>query len=195
MKRNIYFTFLIGTFVFLAANQAFSQTTAQLKFGCQVKQYNLSDERYQRVYGSGTVMPSLSLSFGKRLYEFRLETEFFRKTGNMTVTREEVKLSITPIIVGGRFKFFNFKLKPYIGAGIGFYVYKESLPERFEEVSGVSEGFHAELGLDYSLSNRISFNFNVRFITAKIKDTEVNLGGISIGFGAAYNFLKNKNQS
>jgi hypothetical protein len=189
MYKKRYLLFFLALLL-CVIRPVFSQSIKQLKIEAQVKLYNLSDERYKKVYGSGSVIPNFSMTYGGGLFEIKAETEYFKKQGKMTLSGEEVTLVIFPISFGTRFKFLKSKFKPFIGAGIGLYRYKETLPPRLDDVSGSTVGFYAEIGFYFMTFKKIDIDLNAKFISAKVKNTEVNLGGLSIGFGIAFNLLR-----
>ena len=164
-KRTVLIVALIA---FFAVKPALSKSKTILKVEGQAKFYKLSNELYKEVYGSGSVMPAISLAFGNNHYEVRAETGLFNKTGAMTKSKESVKLRINPITIGARIKFLKTKLRPYIGAGVGLYLYKETLPARFESVSDSTMGFHGEGGFCFALSRKIDIDLNFRLYLGKI---------------------------
>ena len=184
------FVLLFFVFSISVNSPVFSQSKKQLQIEVQAKLYNLSDERYKEVYGSGSVIPHLSFAYGSGLFEIRAETEYFKKTGEMTLSADEVILVIFPVSLGTRFRFFKWKFTPFIGAGIGIYMYKETVPPRLDGVSGSTLGIHAEVGFNFSAIKKIDFSLNARIISAKVKNTEVNLGGFCVEFGLAFNLLR-----
>ena len=188
IKKKYLLLFLALSLI--VSGPVFSQSKKQLKIEAQVKLFNLSDERYKEVYGSGSIIPNLSLTYGSGLFEIRAETEFFNKIGEMTLSQDEVKLVIFPICLGTRFKFSQLKIKPFIGAGLGYYKYEETLPPRLDNVSGSTIGFHAEIGFYFVATKKIDIDLNVRLISAKVRNSEVNLGGLCIGFGFVFNLLR-----
>ena len=183
------FVLLFFVFSISVNSPVFSQSKKQLQIEVQAKLYNLSDERYKTVYGSGSVIPHLSFAYVCGLFEIRAETEYFKKTGKMTLSADEVILVIFPVTLGTRFRFFKSRYTPFIGAGVGIYMYKETVPPRLDSVSGSTLGVHTEVGFSFLVIRKIDINLNVRLISAKVKNTEVNLGGFCFGFGLAYNVL------
>jgi opacity protein-like surface antigen len=159
--------------------------------GFSLNYYSPNDSFYKDTYGKGNFMFGGSLSYKTKIrLEFRAEVNYFRDKGEMTVTKEEIKFTIVPIVLGLRFKIIDKNLSPYLGAGIDFYSYKEKYPERFEDVSESTTGFHAEIGSYMNITPRIHLDLNVRYIKADAEsfDEKIKLGGLKAGIGIGYSF-------
>ena len=96
----------------------------------------------------------------------------------MTYTKEETKLKIIPVELGARYliKVGNgCSLFPYIGAGAGYYMYKE------ENVIGTVDekkiGFFAEGGLRFYLMSSFFIDAKVKNVFLKVDDLQ--LGGFA----------------
>src|SRR4030066_2338975 len=78
---------------------------------------------YRDTYGSGNLIYDASLSYDLlRNLEIRGEVGYFRDKGETTLTREEIKFSMIPVVIGIRAKLVKIKkLSPYLGAGVDFY--------------------------------------------------------------------------
>ena len=82
----------------------------------------------------------------------------------MTLSKEEITYTLTPIVAGLRFRVFDTKrISPYLGAGIDFCSYKEKVPERFGgDITGSKTGIHGEIGAYVHLSRKFQIDVNVR---------------------------------
>jgi opacity protein-like surface antigen len=164
----------------------------KLKAGASLNYYMLNNSIFKETYGRGDLMFGASLGYEViRKLELRAEISFFQPKGKMTLTKESIKLSILPVIAGVRFRFMDAgRWSPYVGGGAGSYSYKETLPERFGDVSGSTSGIHFEAGSYLRLSDLVFLDINARYILAKDKpfSETVKLGGIRFGVGAGFQF-------
>ena len=164
---------------------------------CAVKKFSLSvgagmrsfsEQLYKDIYDSSGVTYNVDLGFkfGKSLEAF-LHTDYFSKTGELTYTKEETKLKIIPVELGARYliKVGNgCSLFPYIGAGAGYYMYKE------ENVIGTVDekkiGFFAEGGLRFYLMSSFFIDAKVKNVFLKVDDLQLGgfafMGAIGISF-------------
>jgi len=154
--------------------------------------YAVTDSLFKDIYGSGNLMFGGSLSYEVigRL-ELRAEAHYFREQGNMTLTEEDIKLTLMPIILGMRFQFIKLStFSPYVGAGVDFYSYKEDVPNRLEDVSESTIGFHAEAGSYLNITRKFYVDLNFRYIKADAKpfDETIKLGGVRTGVGFGFRF-------
>jgi hypothetical protein len=177
--------------------------TSNMGVGAYAGMYFMQDEVFQEAYGK------MGLGFGGQ-YFFQLPLKapsmvdfwlgFFTmsKTGAMTFTEEEIKFSLTQTSVAVRYNYKTNKFTLFVGPGIDYIIYKETLPEGFEnnETNGSILGFHAQAGammdlLD-SLAVHVFAKYNIAKATETIINTEeeytVNLGGIQWGIGLIYRF-------
>lgn len=188
MKKII--VLFTGLFIFMSlSHPAFSQ---RFKAGGALNYYTVTDSIYKDIYGSGNLMFGGSLSYEvlKKL-EIRAEANYFKQKGEMTISQEDITLTIMPIVLGARIRFIELnKLSFYLGAGIDFYSYKEELPDRFEDVSESTTGYHLEAGTYLNIFQRVYLDVNFRYIKAdtKLFDETIKLGGIRTGIGIGLQF-------
>ncbi len=154
--------------------------------------YSVNDSIYKDTYGNGNLMcgGSFSLRIVKKL-EVRAGAYYFRDLGEMTITEEEIKFVLIPIELSLRYIIIGTnRIIPYIGAGVDLCFYKESLPERFQEVSEATVGFHAEIGTYVSLFRGFQLDINARYLKADVEPFEekIGLGGPRVGIGFEYRF-------
>ena len=177
--------------------------TSNMGVGAYAGMYFMQDEVFQEAYGK------MGLGFGGQ-YFFQLPLKapsmvdfwlgFFTmsKTGAMTFTEEEIKFSLTQTSVAVRYNYKTNKFTLFVGPGIDYIIYKETLPEDFEnnETNGSILGFHVQAGAMMDLLDSLAVNvfakYNIAKSTETIINTEeeytVNLGGIQWGIGIIYRF-------
>ncbi|HEX9826032.1 MAG TPA: outer membrane beta-barrel protein [Flavobacteriaceae bacterium] len=99
---------------------------------------------------------------------------------------EEFKTNSFAVFSGATYFFKTDKLAPYVGAGVGFLSVSEG-DEDFDKYSGI--GFNVRGGLAYFLSDSVSVNLGVDFISAKLSNKEESDFKIkSNTFGGAIGF-------
>jgi opacity protein-like surface antigen len=178
--------------IFSIIVMALPASSAQIRIGGAANYFMPSDSAYKDLYGRGGLTPagSLSLELMRRL-ELRAEVGFFQDSGQMSLTREDIKLKLTTAVLGVRYRFIESRmLSPYAGVGVAVISYKEEVPPRLASVSKSTTGFEAEAGTYVNVTARFFLDLNFRYLSAEAKPlTEsVKLGGIRFGIGVGYKF-------
>lgn len=167
-----------------------SASAEKYRFGGSLGYYAVSDSTYKNTYGSGNFMYGGFISYDLlKILELRGEIGYFKDSGKMTLTKEKIEFSIIPLVLGTRVKLAEIKnLKPYAGAGIDFYSFKEKA--RLGDTSDSTFGFHVEAGAYIGLLWRLYFDLNLRYVKADAKpyDEEIRLGGLKTGIGVGLSF-------
>ncbi|MEA3420870.1 MAG: outer membrane beta-barrel protein [Acidobacteriota bacterium] len=152
--------------------------------------YSIADSIFKDTYGSGNLMYGGSLSHDLwRNFELRGEVGYFKDRGETTLTKEEIKFSIIPVVIGVRVKLIEIKkLNLYLGAGVDIYSFKESAP--IGDTSDSTTGYHVEGGSYIALGQRFYIDLNLRYIKADARpyDETIKLGGHRVGIGVGYSF-------
>jgi opacity protein-like surface antigen len=158
--------------------------------GGSVGYYSVLDSIYRDTYGSGNLMYGVFLGCDlMRNFELRGEVGYLKDKGEMTLTKEEIKFSIIPVVLGVRIKLAEIKnLSPYLGAGIDFIFFKEKA--RIGDTSDSTTGYHVEGGSCISLGRGFTIDLNLRYVKADAKpyDETMKLGGFRVGIGGSYSF-------
>lgn len=161
-----------------------------LRVGGSIGYYSVADSIYRDTYGSGNLIYDVSLSYDLwRNFEIRGEVSYFKDRGEMTLTQEEIKFSMIPVVIGLRVKLVQIKkLSPYLGTGIDFYSFKERA--RLGDTSDSTVGFHIEGGTYIALGQKFRLDFNLRYVKADAQpfDETIKLGGWRAGVGVGYSF-------
>jgi opacity protein-like surface antigen len=186
MKKSILFLLAL----FLVSSSSYQCWAGSFKVGASVNYYAISDSIFKELYKSGGMMFSGFLSYSYKMFELRTEFNTFQLNGNMSLTKEEITFSMTPIVVGLRAVLFNRTVSPYLGGGFNYCLYKEELPARFEPVSESVIGFHFEAGSYFYMTKGLHLDFNVRYtnLNAESFEGDVKIGGIRAGLGVGYRF-------
>ena len=180
---------LIFIFLLVFTSQSFAD---KFKLAGTLGYYSVSDSIYKETYSSGNLMFGAYLNYELfRFLEVMAEASFYQDKGEMTLTKEEIKFTITPLVLAIRGKLPNMKtVTPYLGVGLEYFLYKEALPDRFEDVSESTVGFHVEAGLYLNILKSLFLDLNFRYIQADTKpfDETIKLGGWRAGLGIGFQF-------
>lgn len=147
-----------------------------------------SDADFKSIYGGGWMFGAeITVGFGAGLDAW-LSGDYFAKTGSLTFTKEETKLTLIPIGVGLRYKFLKGWVKPYLGAGARYYLYKESNIIGTVNKGGI--GFLGKLGVNLEFTPSLMFDVFAGYSVCKMKpaDFEIGVGGLEFGAGLGYVF-------
>ncbi len=185
MKKAICIVLVFLLMVALSQQEARAQNFG---VGLQVRGHFPTDPLYKDLYGSG------SLAFGgffsallKPWLELIAEANFFQDKGAMSLTQEEISLTIQQYGGGLRINFLNTKLvRAYTGVQLGSFRVKEDVPERLEDFSESNMGFILEGGAYLKLSSKFHLDLNVQYL--KLDVEERNLGGPRVGVGLKFRF-------
>ncbi len=147
---------------------------------------NFSESLYKDVYGDSGMSYNLDLGVkvGKSLEAF-LHTDYFKKDGELTYTKEKTTMKIIPVELGARYliklnKQCKPKLFPYLGAGAGYYMVKEENP--ISTFDKKSFGFFIEGGLRFYLVGSFFIDAKIKDVFLKAKNDQgrnINTGGFT----------------
>ena len=159
-----------------------------LKGIVNVSYFSPSDEVYRDIYGGGLMLGGeVSLPVWQN-FEVWLGMNIFGRKGEMTYTKEEIKLKIFPLIAGVRYIYLlNEKVNIYGGLGAAYFFYNEEIPA-LGNISQGSLGVVMKAGGWIHLTEKIFVNVFVDYSSCKVNpaDYDVNIGGIAIGIGLGY---------
>ena len=162
----------------------------ELRVGGLMGYYSLTGSIYRETYGPGNFCAAASLAYDLiKSLEIRGEVGFFKDTGEMTLTREEIRFSMLPVVIGMRVKPVAIRrLCPYFGAGVDFCFFKERA--RLGDTTDSTTGFHVEAGSYVALGRGFHLDINGRYVKANAKplDETIELGGWRFGIGVSYAF-------
>ena len=176
--------------IFVAAVILFSGLGQALDFTIELKgQYFFpSEEAFRDIYGGGLMYGGeLSIRIWKGLGVW-LGGGYLSREGELTFTKEETNLEIIPL--GGGLK-YTLAVKPfqlYLGAGLNYYLYKESNP--IGDVSDRGLGYTARIGSYIKVIKGflIDLYLNYSYCQLLPADFEINIGGLEAGIGIGYSF-------
>lgn len=189
-KMRKIITIVLYLFLFLVLP---NHARGDMGIGLGAYYYHITDSSYKEIYREGNLMfnSTLSVVFTKK-WEGRIEISYFQKKGKSTLKDESVKLVLTPVFAGLRFRIVDTsQVSPYLGAGIDYFLYKEEVPQSFgDDVSDSTIGFHAEAGVYFHMGKNFLLDINFRYVKADAKPFEekVGIGGLRAGVGLEYRF-------
>ena len=188
MRKKVLFCLFV-TVLFVFNSYSFAD---KFKLAGTLSYYSVSDPIYKDTYGSGNLMFGAYLNYELfRFLEVMAEANLCQDKGEMTLTKEEIKFTITPLVFAVRGKLPNMKIAaPFLGVGLEYFLYKEDLPDRFEDVSESTVGFHVEGGIYVKVLKSLFLDLNLRYIKADAKpfDETIKLGGLRAGLGIGFQF-------
>ena len=184
MKKVIFILiFFIGTCFMNAGDNTFSLTV-----GAGMR-YVAEKDLFEEVYGDSHLAYSVDLGykFGKSLQLF-FHSDYLSVKGELTYTKEETTLTIIPLELGLRYQLGQKKLFPYIGAGAGYYMYKEDNP--IDTVDEKQFGFFGEGGLKFYFVKSFFLDLKVKYVSLKVdgEEGDINIGGMALIGGVGISF-------
>ena len=118
-----------------------------------------------------------------------LEGSYRARTGQLSYTKEETKVSILAVEGGALYRFMTGSVFPYAGAGLGFYIFDEK-NVAIGEAKQNKIGFCGLAGVSWIVGGSFVLDARVKFSTCTMKpaDFNINVGGITLGIGAGFRF-------
>lgn len=114
--------------------------------------------------------------------------DYFSKKGELTYTKEKTTLRIIPVYFGLKFRLPNKAVSPYIGAGAGYFFFKESNPIGTVEQGKI--GAAAQLGCTFSVGGPVFFDIQAgySYCEAEPANVKAQLGGLQAGVNLGFQF-------
>ena len=112
--------------------------------------------------------------------------------GKMSLTQEDVTLTLLPLSLSFVYQRNFGKFKPYVSLGVDYFKYQEILPESFQDqkITGFLWGYNFQLGTHFTLSKLLSLKAFFKYHVAKRTENDllVDLSGLQLGLGILYIF-------
>ena len=159
---------------------------ASASLGLRGIYFTPSDADFKSIYGGGwKVGGEIAFNLFKGL-DLWLDGGYYAKTGGLTYSQEETKLTLIPIGAGLRYRFLTGTVEPYVGAGARYNLYRES--NVIGDVSGGGVGFVGKAGLVLKLAKGFGVDVHIAYSSCKMKpaDYEFDVGGIEFGAGILF---------
>ena len=158
-----------------------------------------SDSAYTDVYKNGLVFGGeFRLGIGESLAAW-LEGNYRSAAGKTTYTEEETKMSVLAVEGGALYRFKAGMLSPYVGGGLGYYMFTET-SESLGEAKQSQIGFCGFGGVAMVIGKSIVVDARVKYSTCSLKSDgfdnsvdgittfDINIGGITVGIGLGMRF-------
>jgi opacity protein-like surface antigen len=147
-----------------------------------------SDSAYSDIYGNGVVFGG-ELRVGWEKLAGWLEGSYRARTGQLSYTKEETKVSILAVEGGALYRFMTGSISPYAGAGLGFYIFDEN-NVAIGKAKQNKIGFCGLAGVSMIVGGSFVLDARMKFSTCAMKpaDFDINVGGITMGIGVGFRF-------
>lgn len=174
-----------------------SDKKTSIAFGPETGIYSLQSQDFKDIYGKSVQFYGAEFDFLFILNQTEsigaaLSFDYLSDTGKMTLTQEEVKLTLLPLSLSFVYKRNFGKFNPYVALGIEYFKYQETLPESFPNrtISGFLWGYNFQLGIHFKLEKFISIRAFFKYHVAKKteNDSLIDFSGLQFGVGAFYLF-------
>lgn len=150
--------------------------------------FHPSDQVFRDIYGNGISWGGeLGFKLTKRIGVWA-GGDYFSKVGKLVITEEETKVRIAPLTAGAKYYLAVGKFRPYAGAGLGYFHYKETNSIAIVEKNDI--GFLVRAGFVFKLGAAFFMDIQGTWSTCSVQPLEVkaNLGGLSAGVGLGLEF-------
>jgi len=147
-----------------------------------------SDSEFKPIYGNGVVFGG-ELRLGGRRITGWLEGNYRARTGKFSFTKEETKVNVLAIEGGALYKINSGKIMPYVGAGLGYYMYKET-NQPIGEAKKSNISFCVVGGASMRVLKSLALDCRIKYSTCSMQpaDFKVNIGGLTFGLGLGLGF-------
>jgi opacity protein-like surface antigen len=150
--------------------------------------FSPSDAAFREIYGYGVSWGGeISFAVSKRASVWA-GGDYFSKLGKLGFTEEETKIRIAPLAAGLKYHFASDRLRPYIGAGVGYFQYKEA--NSIGTIEKGALGLIGRAGLLVMLGPAFFIDLQGSWSTCSVQplDVRANIGGFSFGLGLGFEF-------
>jgi opacity protein-like surface antigen len=118
-----------------------------------------------------------------------VEGSYRTRSGNLSLTRETTRVKVTSVEAGAIYRISRGRLSPYVGAGGGYYLFREN-NEPLGEAKQNKAGFCGVAGVSDTLAKWFVLDFRVKYSAVKMQpaDFAIKVGGTTLGLGAGIRF-------
>jgi opacity protein-like surface antigen len=152
--------------------------------------YFLASKEFKDIYGNGVVFGG-ELRLGGRRITGWLEGNYRARTGKFSFTKEETKVNVLAIEGGAlyKIKIKSGNIMPYVGAGLGYYMYDEK-NEPIGEAKKNQIGFCVVGGASMRVFKSLALDCRIKYSTCSMQpaDFKINIGGLTFGLGLGLGF-------
>jgi opacity protein-like surface antigen len=146
-----------------------------------------SQSEFREIYGSGPAFGS-ELRFGRNRLAAWLELGHFGRSGKLSETAETTKVRILSLEGGALWRIKPGKTTPYIGAGAGYFQYRET--NVIGEAKQGKAGFCGLAGAIVMLGQRLILDCRLKYTLCSMQpaDFKIDIGGLTAGIGLGIRF-------
>jgi len=159
-----------------------------VSFELQGSYFSPTDSNFKSIYGGGWEYGGVISFHLTTSLDLWLDGGYFAKSGSLTFTQEETKLTLIPLGAGLRYRILPGRITPYVDAGARYIIYRET--NVIGEVSAGGIGFVGKAGLAIGLSDHFGLDVHAAYSYCSMKpaDFEFNVGGLEFGAGLVFSF-------
>jgi len=147
-----------------------------------------SETAFKDIYGSGlsyggeigfTLIPGVALWAGG---------EYYAADGELTFSEEPTEIQIIPFWAGLKLSLPEAKIAPYVGLGVGYFLYKES--NAIGTIDDGKIGLIGQAGVMFKVLTSMFVDIQGNYSICKVKpeDVEADLGGLRATVGIGFEF-------
>ena len=150
--------------------------------------YLASDVAFRDVYGNGLVFGG-ELRIGRKTVSGWLEGTTRSRTGQFSYSQDTTEVRVTAVEGGTLFRIKSGPFSPYIGAGLGFYMFKET-DNLMIDAEQNKIGFCGFVGFSGLLGDVFVLDARLKYGLCKMlpADFEIQIGGLTAGIGLGIRF-------
>ena len=159
-----------------------SGQATEILFSAKASYFQPTEKAFKEIYGGGLKFGGAMNISAFRNFDIFVEVTYFKKSGELTYTKEETNLTVSPVFLGVQYRPRGKRIQPYFGAAAGYYSFKES--NTIGDVSKSGIGFAMKTGARIFLK-RVFLDVSAGFSHCKMTpaDFAINIGGIEAGIG------------
>jgi opacity protein-like surface antigen len=146
-----------------------------------------TQSEFREIYGSGPALGSeLRLSRGH--LAAWLEIAHFGRSGKLSETEEATRVKILSLEGGALWRIKPGKTAPYVGAGAGYFQYRET--NVIGDARQGKAGFCGLAGLTMMLGQRLILDCRLKYTYCPMQpaDFKIDIGGLTAGIGLGMRF-------
>ncbi len=184
MKIKTLATLMCLGLAFLAAAPAANAFVIEAK----AVYFQPTETAFKDIYGGGLCLGGeVTVGLAGR-FAIWASADYFSKTGALTLTGEEAKLRIIPILAGVKYQIpLTGFIRPYVGAGLGYFQYKEKSVIGVVEKGSLGVGLKA--GAFLEIPGGVLVDVQAGYTRCKVKpqDIKADIGGFQLALGIGFN--------
>jgi len=165
-----------------------SRASGAVDFTVRGQYFHPTDKAFQDIYGGG-LKAGFEIGFAlTRRLDLWASGDVFSRTGELTYTGDETKLSLLPVGMGFRYRLTTGAVSAYCGAGVLACKFMEK--NVLGKVSHVGLGGAVRTGVFVGVARGFLFHlgFGYSYCPMKPADFDIDVGGLEAGAGLSFLF-------